>query len=685
MVDARPSADKNWLSLEKSPYLLQHDSNPVNWYPWSDAAFKRAAAENKPVFLSIGYSTCHWCHVMEHESFEDAEVAELLNDHFIAIKVDREERPDIDTIYMNICQLLTGEGGWPLNVFLTPEQRPFYAGTYFPKTSKYGRPGMMDVLPQLLHAYRTDPEKIQDVADKLTGALQPGIQTNTQEVSSEVIAQAHAILEGEFDSSFGGFGGAPKFPSPGQLLFLLRYYAVTKDQNTMEMVEKTLDSIADGGIYDHVGFGFARYSTDPKWLVPHFEKMLYDQALMMMVYTEAFLINRNPSYRKIVYDTARFLKREMLHPDGGFYSAIDADSEGEEGKYYVWSADEITKILGTEQAPVYREVYNITPQGNFENANIPNLIGTNKAAIADKHGMTLVELERLLENCRQQLLAERQKRSYPHLDDKILTSWNGLCIAAMAKAGAAFAEPKFLELAENAVEFVDTHLWQEEYLYTRWREGEAKNLGYLDDYAHLLWAHIELYMATGAVANLAKAKQLAQALLERFEDIGQYGFFFTDKEAEALIVRDKTAIDGAMPSGNGIAALQLWRLGKLTGDNDLLTKSDTTITAFADIAEKYPSAVLMLLTARLAFQAGGKEIVISGTSQTEKSALLQFLRTSYRPYDVWLEATVEAAGTMPLTEGKIHDDIPLAVYVCENYVCKMPLFDLQEVKQRLAQ
>ncbi|MGI2327494.1 thioredoxin domain-containing protein [Planococcus sp. YIM B11945] len=683
LVDARPSAEKNWLTQEKSPYLLQHESNPVNWYPWGAAAFERAARENKPVFLSIGYSTCHWCHVMEHESFEDTEVAALLNNYFIAIKVDREERPDIDSIYMNICQMLTGEGGWPLNVFLTPEQKPFYAGTYFPKTGKYGRPGMMDVLPQLIHVYKNDSEKISDIAGKLTAALQPDNSSSQNAIPFDVLKHAYSILEGEFDAEFGGFGAAPKFPTPSQLLYLLRYFQLANEPKAFDMVKKTLDSIADGGIYDHIGYGFARYSTDPIWLVPHFEKMLYDQAQLLKVYTEMHLIEPNARYKKIVYDTIEFLEREMLHPDGGFYSAIDADSEGEEGTYYVWSDLEIESLLG-EKAVLYNEVHNITRQGNFEGDNIPNLIGTNKPVIAEKYGLTLDELEQQLEECRFLLLSERKEREYPHLDDKILTSWNGMCIAALAKAGAAFQEPRFIRLAEKAAAFIDRELWLEGQLYARFRGGEAKHFGYLDDYAHLLAGHLELHLATGNASHIQKACLLADLLFERFADEEHFGFFFTDKDTESLIVRDKSIIDSAMPSGNGIAILQLWRLAKLTGDNSLLQKADQAMSSFADEAVRYPSAVLTLLVARMAFEAGGKEIVISGADPSAKQQLFEFLRTSFRPFDVWLEAKKDAAPeTAAMTDSRIHADRPFAAYICEHSVCQLPLFDVAEARQIL--
>lgn len=672
----------NRLIHEKSPYLLQHAYNPVDWYPWGDEAFEKAKAEKKPVFISIGYSTCHWCHVMERESFEDEEVAKLLNDHFVSIKVDREERPDIDSIYMDVCIKQNGEGGWPLNGFLMPDQTPFYMGTYFPKESKYGRPGMMDILPQLHDLYVNNPEKIKDVGERMKLAIQPK-KRREEDIPAHYPQFSFTYLSQTFDPHYGGFGTAPKFPTPGQLLFLLRYFHWKKEDKALDMVVKTLNSMANGGIYDHIGYGFARYSTDEIWLVPHFEKMLYDNALLMMAYTEAYQITKNDRFKDIVFQTAEYIEREMTSPEGGFYSALDADSEGAEGTYYLWTEDEVYELLGEEDADIYTEVYDISQRGNFEGKNIPNLVDTDLQEMADEFNLSLDDLKRRLEEGRLKLLEYRSKRTYPHLDDKILTSWNGLCIAALGKAGAVFGERSFTEMAVNAETFIRKHLWKEDFLLARYRDGEAKYKAYLDDYAFLLWGYLELNQSTGELNYLQRAQELADILFNRFEDEEQGGFYFTDVEAEKLLIREKTVLDGALPSGNGVVALQLWRLAKLTGDFELMKKVENMINAFSEEAAVYTSGVLSLLSARIAFEIGGKEIVISGTSTEEKLEIMRMLQTEFHPYDVWVTPTEGQTEPAALIEGKVVSDRPLAVFICENSVCHSPVFEISEVNERL--
>ncbi|HZG71667.1 MAG TPA: thioredoxin domain-containing protein, partial [Chondromyces sp.] len=472
----------NRLIAEKSPYLLQHAYNPVDWYPWGDEAFDKAKKENKPIFLSIGYSTCHWCHVMERESFENEEVAKLLNDHYIAIKVDREERPDIDSIYMNVCQMMNeGHGGWPLTIIMTPDQVPFYAGTYFPKNSHYGRPGMTEMLPQLARVYHEESHKITETTEQVMNALQHTHQTDREEIKEEVLHEAFAQLKGQFDGIHGGFGQAPKFPIPHQLMFLLRYHQLTGNELALQMVTKTLDSMASGGIYDHVGYGFARYSVDEMWLIPHFEKMLYDNALLLHVYAEAYQLTKAERYKRICYEIIEFVQREMTNEQGGFLSAVDADSEGEEGKFYVWTKEEVIRVLGEEDGEVFCSVYDITEEGNFEGENIPNLIRSDIGQWEIYFGMELDELNDLLEHARRKLFHERDKRVHPHVDDKVLTAWNGLMIAALAKAGAVFEDATILQSARRSVQFIEKNLWKKEALFARWREGEEKFFGYLDD------------------------------------------------------------------------------------------------------------------------------------------------------------------------------------------------------------
>ena len=472
----------NRLIHSKSPYLLQHAYNPVEWYEWGEEAFQRAKQEDKPVLVSIGYSTCHWCHVMAHESFEDEDVAKILNERFVAIKVDREERPDIDSVYMKACQMMTGQGGWPLNVFVTPEQKPFYAGMYFPKESKYGRPGFKEVLVQLYDQYKENSSKIYEVSNQLIEALQQTSNVNQEEsLSKDILHQTYQQLSENIDEEYGGFTDAPKFPTPHMLMFLMRYYKWTNEKQALNMVTKTLDGMADGGIYDHIGFGFARYSTDSMWLVPHFEKMLYDNALLLMAYIEAYQITKNERYKKVSQEIITFIKREMTGKKGGFYSALDADTEGEEGKYYIWDYKEIFNILGPELGKVFVDVYNITPKGNFEGENIPNLINTNLKKVATNHQFTVEKLKEQLEIARKRLFEVRLRRTYPHVDDKILTSWNALMVAAIAKAYQVFDIKDYKQLAEKGVQFLEQYLIVDGRIMVRFREGEVKNKGFIDD------------------------------------------------------------------------------------------------------------------------------------------------------------------------------------------------------------
>lgn len=661
----------NRLIQEKSPYLLQHAYNPVDWYPWGNEAFEKAKSENKPVFVSIGYSTCHWCHVMERESFEDPEVAELLNQYFVAIKVDREERPDIDSVYMTVCQLMTGQGGWPLTVFLTPDKKPFYAGTYFPKNSQYGRPGMMDILPQLHRAYHQDPDRIADIGSRLVEALKEEAGRKSEgDVTEEAVHKGFEQLAGKFDSLYGGFGEAPKFPSPHQLLFLFRYYHMTGKGSALKMAEKTLDTMAAGGIYDHIGGGFSRYSTDGMWLVPHFEKMLYDNALLMYAYTEAYQITKNERYRRIVLEIADFVAREMTHPEGGFYSAIDADSEGEEGKFYVWSKEEIMDVLGEETGTIFSELYHVTDQGNFEGKNILHLLQTDLETIAANHELSIEELENLMSKAKQLLFQAREKRVKPHVDDKVLTSWNGLMIAALAKAGSVFDDPGLLSQARKAMDFLEKYVWKEKRLMARFREGEAKYRGYLDDYAFLLWGTLELFLAEDDLHMLSFAIELKNALFERFWDENG-GFFFTDRDGEELLVREKPGYDGAYPSGNSVAAYQLWRLAKLTGDIELMKRVEMCVRSFSKELNAFPVSMLYMLEAAMALFAQGREVIVIGSNGSEKRAVLWRCREEFLPFDVW-------SGHRPewLEGAAKQKETDLLVFICENQACKMPMEDL---------
>ena len=669
----------NRLIHEKSPYLLQHAHNPVDWYPWGEEAFRRAKEENKPVFVSIGYSTCHWCHVMAHESFEDEEVAELINRYFIPVKVDREERPDIDAIYMDACMKLTGQGGWPLNAFLTPDQKPFYVGTYFPKTGKYGRPGMMDVLPQLHDVYTNDPERVTEIGNRMKEALEVRAEPGNGEIPTSTLHQAFGQLAKLYDGVYGGFGGAPKFPSPHQLLYLFRYYKWHEEPLAFEMADRTLDAMASGGIYDQIGSGFARYSVDEHWIVPHFEKMLYDQAMLMLAYTEAFQISGDGRYAGIVNDLYQFIKREMTHPDGGFYSALDADSEGAEGTYYLWTEEEVYAVLDEKEAEIVCAVYDITPGGNFEGKSIPNMVGLDMDAITEEFGIPEEEVDRILDEALPKMLTYREARVYPHLDDKVLTSWNGLMIAALAKAGAAFSDSGMIETAKRAADFITRNLDAGDHLFARWREGEARFHAYLDDYAYLMWGQLELHQATGQERYASEAVRLAGILEERFAD-GPGAFFFTDREGETLLTRSKDVLDGALPSGNGIAAMQLWRLGKLTADERWIRRAEEIMAEFSGEAEQYPNGTLSLLMGRMAFEAGGREVVVTGSRPDYRSELLDLLRETFLPFDVWTEPSDDSSPLAGLTSGKTDNSHPLTAFVCENNMCHAPVRGIGEIK-----
>lgn len=620
---------------------------------------------------------------MERESFEDQEVADLLNKYFVSIKVDREERPDIDSIYMTVCQMLTGQGGWPLNVFLTPDQKPFYAGTYFPKTSHYGRPGMMDVLPQLHEKYQQERENMENIADKITMSLKERSTVEAgAEISENVIHKAYQEIVQNFDGIYGGFGQAPKFPMPHQLMFLLRYFHWTGTDMALSMVEKTLEGMEKGGIYDHIGGGFARYSTDNMWLVPHFEKMLYDNALLLFVLAESYQATHNENWKRISFEVFEFLKREMASADGGFYSAIDADSEGIEGKYYVWSRTEVLNILDFDLGELFCEAYDISDEGNFEGYSIPNLIQTNLENVANNRGMSMEDVLQKLDEAKAILLKEREKRIYPHLDDKILTSWNALMVAAFAKAGIAFQEPQFLDYARKGITFIEEKLWKNDQLYARYRDGEVKFNAYLDDYAFMLWAYLEMYEAEHKLNDIQQAIKIKNKMFKEFWDDKSGGFYFTSTDAETLIYREKQGFDGALPSGNSVAALQLWRLAKFTEDMDLQEKVDKLLASFEQDASVYPHGMLYMLQAAMAKYAGGKEVVVSGTNDNNRKEFVTLYQSNYHPFDILMIADMEKLNTKELQvwKDKLDEKHDFVLYVCEQYSCKNPIYNVEEAK-----
>ncbi|MFU0789855.1 thioredoxin domain-containing protein [Virgibacillus proomii] len=677
-LDKKP----NRLLHEKSPYLLQHAYNPVNWYPWSEEAFVEAKQQNKPIFLSIGYSTCHWCHVMARESFEDREVASILNDNFISIKVDREERPDIDSIYMKVCQMMAGHGGWPLSIFMTPDKVPFYAGTYFPKQQKYGMPSFVDVLHGLSKKFQQDPQHILEVTKSVENALDRTITPKSnQRLTEKHVEEAYNQLEKSFDFKYGGFDKAPKFPMPHNLMFLMRQFYFTKNTAPLKKVEHTLDSMAAGGIYDQIGFGFSRYSTDEMWLVPHFEKMLYDNALLLIAYTEAFQITHRPFYRKMIEEMIEFISREMTSADGAFYSAIDADSEGVEGKYYVWDYEEIITILGDELGNLYATLYDITPEGNFSGSNIPNRIQSNKVSIAEQSETFEKTIEDKLESARKKLLQEREKRVYPHVDDKVLTSWNGLMIAGLAKAGKVFQNKTYLTMAQQAMQFIENHLVQNGRLMARYRDNETKYVGYLDDYAFLLWGYSELYDATFHLTYLQKAKQLLDQMLELFWDHEHGGFYFSGKDSETLIAKDKGIYDGALPSGNSVAAVMLVRMGYLTGETRYLDYAEEMFYSFYDDLKIQASASPFFMQSLQLMEFPAKEVVIIGSNaDPKKQAFLQQLQDMFLPNVtiLSLEDSDQVNGIAPFASAYRAINGETTIYVCENFSCKQPTTNIAE-------
>ncbi|OAT87144.1 thioredoxin domain-containing protein [Desulfotomaculum copahuensis] len=677
----------NRLASEKSPYLLQHAQNPVDWYPWGEEAFNRAKEENKPVFLSIGYSTCHWCHVMERESFEDAEVAALLNEGFVAVKVDREERPDIDHVYMAVCQALTGQGGWPLTVFLTPDKKPFFAGTYFPKHGRYGRPGLMQVLKLIREKWPAGRPELERSGAEILKAIASEVAVDqTGEPEARILERGFDQLKSRYDPVYGGFGEAPKFPSPHQLLFLLRYWKRRGEPAALEMVEKTLQAMYCGGIYDHTGFGFARYSTDRRWLVPHFEKMLYDNALLALAFLEARQATGNGAYGRVAREIFTYVWREMTAPEGGFYSARDADSEGVEGKFYLWTPGEVKAVLGESEGELFCRHFDITAAGNFDGGSIPNRTGREGEVFA---GMLDPETAGRLESAREKLYAAREKRVHPHRDDKILTAWNGLCIAALAVGARVLGEPDYAAAAGRAAAFIRERLRDAGgRLLARYRDGQAAFPAYLDDYAFYTWGLIELYQATFEPDYLKQALELTRQMQELFRD-EKGGFFFTGRDAEELPARPKEIYDGATPSGNSVAALNLLRLARLTGDAGLEEAATEQMRAFAGAVAGYPAGHTFFLCA-LDFALGpATEIVLAGErGAADTQALLQVLRSAYLPEAVLAlrpagEEGERVVELIPHVAGHAPVDGKAAAYLCRNFACQAPVTDSGELAARL--
>jgi len=681
----------NALIHESSPYLQQHAHNPVNWLPWGDAAFALAREQNKPVLLSIGYSTCHWCHVMEEESFEDPQVAALLNRYFISIKVDREERPDIDAVYMHAAQMLNGSGGWPLNLLLTPDKKPFFAATYMPKQGRFGRMGLMELAERVGMMWQQDRHKIEASAESITAALKRSIngaegqrlnlQANPQhstaaKIDRALVDQAYIATAKRFDVSHGGFGGAPKFPTAQRLLFLLRYAALNNKPEALRMIEKTLTAMQRGGIHDQLGGGFHRYSTDTHWLLPHFEKMLYDQAMLMMAYAEASIASDNASFAATARHIADYLLRDMRHEGGAFYAAEDADSEGVEGKFYVWTAAEISTVLG-RRAKSFMRAYGVKEEGNFSDEVTHKNTGEN---ILHRFGaMDPADFSADIAI----LMAVREQRVHPFRDDKILTDWNGLTIAALALTGRLLKEPHYIEAAAEAADFILQHMRNDEgMLLHRWRQGEAGIQAQLEDYSSMVWGLTELYAASFETRWLEAALTLNASMLERLK--GEEGGLYQVEANNDLIARPMEIFDGALPSGNAVAMHNLLRLSRLTGDAELEAEAANLADHFAATAERAPSAVLHMLSAVLLATSNGREIVLAGDrSSAAAIAMLAIIAQYDRPDTVvlWHDKAIEQLA--PFTRGQRTIDGKVTAYVCENFQCNQPTTSVDELRQYL--
>jgi hypothetical protein len=676
----------NRLINETSPYLLQHAHNPVDWHPWGEEAFAKAKVEDKPILLSVGYSACHWCHVMEHESFEDERIAQLMNDLFVNIKVDREERPDVDEIYMNAVQMLTGRGGWPMTVFLTPDGKPFYGGTYFPPVDRHNLPGFPRILQAVAQAYKERPQDIEKATSQILANLEK--ITHRQETSralqGETLGRAAASLAQHVDHTHGGLGGAPKFPNSMVFALFLRQYRSTGNELYLQMTTHTLRKMAEGGVYDHLGGGFHRYSVDERWLVPHFEKMLYDNALLARLYLEAYQVTHEPFFRQVGEEILAYVEREMLHPEGGFYSTQDADSEGEEGKFFIWSRDEVMRLLGEEVGELFCRYYDVTDVGNFEHKNIlhPTLTLEQLAKLFRRD---VGEITRLIAEAKQKLFAVREERVKPGRDDKILTSWNGLMLSAFIEGYKVLGNPRYLEVARKTTDFILTNLYQNGRLLRSFKDGQAKFNAYLDDYAFFAAALIDLYEATFERPYLERAVEFTNALLARFWDEQEGGFFFTSSDHETLISRSKSAFDGSIPSGNSVAAFNLLRLSYLTENHDYLSKAEKVLRLFYDVMEQNPFGFSNMLCALDFYLSRPKEIVLLGDRNAPevKKMLLQ-IHNLFVPNKTLMCLDPRDKELMPsLLTDRTQVDGKLTAYVCHNFTCSLPVNEWEALKELL--
>ena len=686
--NSHPEHKPNRLLHEQSPYLLQHAYNPVDWYPWGQEALARARAEDKPILLSIGYSACHWCHVMERESFENEAIARLMNENFVPIKVDREERPDLDQIYMDAVQLLTGRGGWPLTVFLTPDGKPFYGGTYFPPEDRHGIAGFPRVLTAIADAYHKRPAEVQQNVARLTQAIasladykpQPGA------MRADLALAGARVLAESYDRVHGGIGGAPKFPNPFVFSLFLRMYAAEGDQTFGDMVRETLLKMAKGGIYDQLGGGFHRYSVDERWLVPHFEKMLYDNALLARLYLEAGCALNEPEFFRIARETLDYVLREMTSPEGGFYSSQDADSEGDEGKFFLWTPAELRSVVAEELAPLISRFFDVSEEGNFEGRNILHRT-IEPADAARMFKQSLDEVTASIETARQQLFYARERRVKPARDDKILAAWNGIMISAFAEGYRVLGDERFLHAAARASDFVKTRLWDGHALRRSFKDGIARFNAYLEDYGLIVSALVNVYEASLDRRYLEFARDLAEVMIERFADRENGGFFFTSADHESLITRGKAAFDGSTPSGNSAALMALLRLHAYLGDQRYMTEAERTLRLFAPFMEKQPFAFSHMLEAADLFYRGPAEIVIVGESGTKQMhEWLERLGLTYVPNRAVFAVDPNTGDDAMIPEaaaGKKQIGGRITAYVCRERTCSAPITSFEELQAEL--
>lgn len=687
--NAEQSKHTNRLIEQSSPYLQQHSHNPVDWYPWCDEAFEKARKQGKPVFLSSGYSTCHWCHVMERESFEDEHIAQIMNRHFVNIKVDKEERPDIDSLYMNAVQAITGMGGWPLSVFMTPEGKPFYGGSYFPKRSGFGRPGFEQVLLGISDAWQNRRDELLSSSNQISQLLnqinrfdQPG------RLSTGILKKAYDALESSFDEAFGGFGGAPKFPQPGNFLFLLVYHQRTGSEKALQMVCKTLKEMAKGGIYDHLGGGFHRYSTDSKWHIPHFEKMLYDQALIVRIYLQTYQVTGDICFKEVAEKNLDYVLRELCSSEGGFYSGEDADSEGGEGKFYVWSPGETEAVLGKKKAAVFNRRYGVRETGDIKGKSVLR-IKAGIDQISRELNMNKQEVEREILASRRSLLDARRKRPRSNRDEKIITGWNGLMIGTLALGGTVLRKVKYIQAAQRCASFLLERVRIDERLARYHKENPSKVQGFLEDYVFLTMGLLKLYEADFDIRWMEEAESLAENAINLFKDPAEGGFFRTAADAEKLMVRDKSRFDGAIPSGNSVAASVLLRLGRLTMKEHFTQAGESVLKVFSGLLRQTPTSLSWMLNALHFYLGPTQEIVITG-NRKQAAAFADVAGDYFLPNALLVFHPDNGEGKrveqhIPFVKEQIPIGGRTCVYLCENYACKQPVIELDEFRNKLTE